>query len=161
MTKKESRLDQIRKILTMQNVRSQEDLLNKLHEAGYKSTQATLSRDLHQLRALRTSDAFGNMRYILPTNPNYTHVVKRRVIHEVPIENSLLNFDDAGVVLVLHTIPGFANALASTIDRKHFDSVAGTLAGDDTVILVGKKGHEREEIIEAVSEITPQIKKGL
>lgn len=158
MTRKELRLEHIRRILTLQNVRSQEDLLEKLAVVGCVSTQATLSRDLHQLRALRTSDQFGNMRYILPTNPNYTHVVKRRIVNEVPIENSLLNFDDGGVMLVLHTIPGFANALAGTIDSKHYNSVAGTLAGDDTVMVMGKKGYTREQIIEDLSGIVPQIK---
>jgi transcriptional regulator of arginine metabolism len=159
MTRKEIRLDYIRKILTQQNVRSQEDLLEKLSTLNCKSTQATLSRDLRQLRALRTSDQFGNMRYILPTNPNYTHVVKRKVINEVPIENSLLDFEDGGIILVLHTIPGFANALASTIDSKDFDSVAGTLAGDDTVIVVGTNGFAREDIIKDLSGIVPQIAK--
>lgn len=158
MTKKEIRLEHIRRILTLQKVRSQDDLLEKLAALGCVATQATLSRDLHQLRALRTSDQFGNMRYILPTNPNYTHVVRHRVVNEVPIENSLLNFDDGGTVLVLHTIPGFANALAGTIDSKHFMSVAGTLAGDDTVMVVGKKGFDRDRIVDDLGEIVPQIR---
>lgn len=158
MTKKQLRLDYIRKILMQQNVRSQEDLLQKLASLGCKSTQATLSRDLHLLRAMRTSDQFGNMRYILPTNPDFKHVTRRRIINEVPIENSLLNFDEGGIVLVLHTIPGFANGLAATIDSKQFESIAGTLAGDDTVIVVGVKGFKRQEMIEELSNIVPQIK---
>lgn len=158
MTKKQLRLDYIRKILMQQNVRSQEDLLQKLASLGCKSTQATLSRDLHKLRAMRTSDQFGNMRYILPTNPDFKHVTRRRIINEVPIENSLLNFDEGGVVLMLHTIPGFANGLAATIDSKQFETIAGTLAGDDTVIVVGVRGFKREDMIDDLASIVPQIK---
>lgn len=157
MTNKQLRLDYIRQILSQYSIRSQEQLMQKLVEMGYNSTQATLSRDLQQLRAVRTTDQYGVTRYVLPTSPNYTKVPRKQSYSNTSVENAFLHFDLAGEMIVLHTLPGFAGALAGAIDGSHFLCVAGTLAGDDTVLVIGKKGFEREDVFASLREILPQI----
>ena len=77
MKEKEVRLGFIRKILNDKNISSQEELLEELKAVGHGSTQATLSRDLQHLRAIRITTQFGQVRYILPNNPNYTHAMRK------------------------------------------------------------------------------------
>ena len=163
MKEKEVRLGFIRKILNDKNISSQEELLEELKAVGHGSTQATLSRDLQHLRAIRITTQFGQVRYILPNNPNYTHACARgrnRLSHtgnNVSLEECLLNNEEGGKTIILHTIPGFAAALAGTIDNKHFPHIAATLAGDDTVMVIGKKGSSCEEMAADLKEILPQI----
>lgn len=159
MTKKEMRLEYIRRIINQNDVRSQEQLLEKLSQAGYSSTQATLSRDLQQLRAIRSMDRLGHPRYVLPSNPAYVHVQGRRSRSTATVENSLLRMDAGGSLIVLHTIPGFAGALAGTIDNAHLQSVAGTIAGDDAVLVVGKEGITRDDVLSELSVVVPALGK--
>lgn len=155
MTQKEVRLEYIRRILNQENIRSQEDLLKKLAEYGYITTQATLSRDLQQMRAVRTTNRLGEMRYVLPDNPGYIHTPARLNSGSVSVGMCLLSADDGGKLVVLHTIPGFAAALAGTIDSAHLKSVAGTLAGDDTVLIIGRTGFERSDIMGELRSLIP------
>ena len=160
MTKKELRLDYIRRIINQHDIRSQEQLLEKLSQMGYNSTQATLSRDLQQLRAIRSTDRLGHPRYLLPTNPAYVRVSGRRNRTSATVDNSLLSVAEGGVLIVLRTIPGFAAALAGTIDNAHLTSVAGPIAGDDTILVVGKDGFEKAALISDLSEIVPAVNAG-
>lgn len=161
MKEKEIRLGYIRKILNDKNICSQEQLLQELINVGHGSTQATLSRDLHHLRAIRITTQFGHVRYILPNNPNYTHAAKKSATSNVPLEECLLNCEPGGELMILHTIPGFSAALAGNIDNKHFPHIAGTLAGDDTVMVVGKKNSTHQEMLEDLKEILPHIERNL
>ena len=157
MKEKEVRLGFIRKILNDKNISSQEELLEELKAVGHGSTQATLSRDVQHLRAIRITTQFGQVRYILPNNPNYTHAMRKSTGNNVSLEECLLNNEEGGKTIILHTIPGFAAALAGTIDNKHFPHIAATLAGDDTVMVIGKKGSSCEEMAADLKEILPQI----
>ena len=161
MKEKEIRLGYISEILNEKNICSQEQLLQELVNVGHGSTQATLSRDLHHLRAIRITTQFGHVRYILPNNPNYTHAVKKSTNSSVPVEECLLNCEPGGEIMVLHTIPGFSAALAGNIDNKHFEHIAGTLAGDDTVVVVAKKNCTQQDILNDLKEILPQIERCL
>lgn len=119
-------------------VHSQSDLVTLLEKAGYEVTQATASRDLEEIGALRGRDREGMAVYQMPTNESQS---LSRVI-SLPSE-LILSIESSGNLAVIRTPPGGAQLLASALDGAHahgdLDSVIGTIAGDDTVLLISKK----------------------
>lgn len=119
-------------------VHSQSDLVTLLEKAGYEVTQATASRDLEEIGALRGRDREGMAVYQMPTNESES---LSRVI-SLPSE-LILSIESSGNLAVIRTPPGGAQLLASALDGAHahgdLDSVIGTIAGDDTVLLISKK----------------------
>jgi len=119
-------------------VHSQSDLVTLLNKAGYDVTQATASRDLEEIGALRGRNRDGSTVYQMPTDEAQSF---SRVI-SLPSE-LILSVESSGNLAVIRTPPGGAQLLASALDgaRSHGDleSVIGTIAGDDTVLLISKK----------------------
>ena len=130
---KSQRQAKIMEIISTTNVETQEQLLNALQEAGFTSTQATVSRDIKELRIVKELTSFGTYRYTT-------------AVREVPVTFSgrlntifrecVTNFDYAQNIVVIHTLPGLANAAASALDAMNMSVVVGTIAGDDTVFVV-------------------------
>lgn len=145
---KRDRHKAIIEIVTSNQIESQEILLKLLFEKDVEVTQATLSRDIKELKIVKTPVTGGGYLYQLT-------------------EQSLnLSQDDAGVprlryssiefsgnLAVLKTRPGYAMAIASEIDRKISKEILGTVAGDDTVLLIIRENVEREEVTQALSQI--------
>ena len=130
---KTQRQAKIMEIISTTNVETQEQLLSALQEAGFTSTQATISRDIKELRIVKELTSFGTYRYTtsareLPsTFSNRLNTIFRECV---------TGFDYAQNIIVIHTLPGLANAAASALDAMNMSVVLGTLAGDDTVMVV-------------------------
>ena len=121
-------------LLRSRQVASQARLTELLRQQGFEATQATVSRDLEELGAVKVRAADGRLVYALPEAeqpPGAREAELRRAV-----EMSLLSAVPAGNLVVLRTPPGYANALASALDHARLPSVAGTVAGDDTVLVV-------------------------
>ena len=120
-------------IISTTNVETQEQLLQELQEAGFTSTQATISRDIKELRIVKELTNFGNYRYTTAAKevPNTFSTRLNTIFREC-----VTNFDYAQNIIVIHTLPGLANAAASAVDAMNMSVVLGTLAGDDTVFIV-------------------------
>ena len=120
-------------IISNTNVETQEQLLQLLQEAGFTSTQATISRDIKELRIVKELTALGTYRYtaaakeVPATFSNRLNTIFRECV---------TNFDYAQNIIVIRTLPGLANAAASALDAMDLSVVLGTLAGDDTVMVV-------------------------
>ena len=139
MKVKNSRLDAIRLILSTQDISSQDELLKELAKEGFKLTQATLSRDLHQLRVVKTVVAEGRYKYQLPRQHKYRHDENDNDIHPVTPQqeaNGFLSIRFSGNIAVIRTKPSYAGTLAYHIDNCDFPEIIGTIAGDDTVLLI-------------------------
>lgn len=157
MKSRNERMEVLRLILTNTEVGSQEALLQELEAEGYKVTQATLSRDLQKLKAAKVSSATG-YRYMLPENPTY----RRRITAEVPgfLRNTgFVGLEFSGNIALLRTRSGYAGGIATDIDAHKFDSIVGTLAGDDTVMILIREGFSREVVKDDLAQILPAIKK--
>lgn len=161
MSKKSNRLDFIRNILLTKEIHSQEELQEEMQKAGYDYAQATLSRDLKQLRAAKTTDSMGCYKYVLPDNPKYVHRIRRTNNTSLSGNSSFLRYDVGGELLLLHTMPGFAMPLAVGIDSYHFASIAGTISGDDTILVISKKGFERNEVLRDLAKIIPELESSI
>lgn len=122
-------------IITTHNVETQEQLLEELENAGFRSTQATISRDIKELRVVKELTSFGTYRYTTSSNElNGSFSSRLNTI----FRECVTGFDYAQNMVVIHTMPGLASAAASAIDAMNMSIILGTLAGDDTVFVVMK-----------------------
>lgn len=130
---KSQRQAKIMEIISNRNVETQEQLLEQLLQAGFRSTQATISRDIKELRIVKELTSFGTYRYTTATDEvSGTFSSKLNTI----FRECITNFDYAQNMIVIHTLPGLASAAASAIDAMNMSVVLGSIAGDDTVFVV-------------------------
>ena len=136
MTQRAARLHRLSELMSTQRIGSQAELVGALQQQGISITQATLSRDLEILGALKVHDAQGGMYYSLPLDAtgevyNRGHDRLSRVFAEL-----VLSIEFSGNMVVVHTHAGAASYVASAIDRSGTASIIGTVAGSDTVLAV-------------------------
>ena len=130
---KSQRQAKIMEIISNRNVETQEQLLEELMQAGFHCTQATISRDIKELRIVKELTSFGTYRYTAATDEiSGTFSSRLNTI----FRQCITNFDYAQNLIVIHTLPGLASAAASAIDAMNMSVVLGSIAGDDTVFVV-------------------------
>jgi len=142
----------IKEIISTNTVSCQEDLLQLLDERGFQLTQATLSRDLKQMKVAKTPDVSGEYIYKLPNE------LKSSEEHNIYLANSLTTIDFSGNNVVLHTRSGYASSLAYEIDERIPSVIIGTVAGEDTIIGVIKEGLTKKEVFDALASFIPTLK---
>ena len=130
---KSKRQAKIMEIISNTNVETQEQLLAALQDAGFSSTQATISRDIKELRIVKELTSLGTYRYTTGTREVPTTFSSRL---NTIFRECVTSFDYAQNIIVIHTLPGLANAAASALDTMNMSVVLGTIAGDDTVFIV-------------------------
>jgi len=143
-----SRLALIEKLVRENVIGSQDDLLRMVEGTGMKCTQATLSRDLRQLGITRGFDGSGGYRYLLPSG-------REAAAEMLPgsAAASITGMTWARGLLLINTPPGFASAVAIRIDRTGRYEIAGTVAGDDTILLIPRDNISNEAVEECLSGI--------
>ena len=130
---KSQRQAKIMEIISTQNVETQEQLLAALQQAGFRGTQATISRDIKELRIVKELSNLGTYRYTAPSSEmDGTFSTRLNTI----FRECVVSYDYAQNILVIRTLPGLASAAGSAIDAMNMSAVVGTLAGDDTVMVV-------------------------
>jgi len=157
MKNKNNRLDAIKMIISSKEVGSQEDLLQELKKEGFRLTQATLSRDLKQLKVAKAASMNGNYVYVLPNNTMYKRMTDSHSASELMKFNGFISIDFSGNLAVIRTRPGYASRLAYDIDIRNFDEILGTIAGDDTILLIVREECSRDEVVEVLSVVIPNI----
>ena len=148
---KSQRQHLLAKILEEQAVSSQAKLVELLKAEGIEVTQATLSRDLEELGAVKVRVPVGDSIYAVPDNPTERVLpvdYLRRVLGEWLVEVSVSNN-----IVVLRTPPGSAHVVASAVDRASLPEIIGTVAGDDTVILVAASDTTGEKVSEKLKDL--------
>ena len=115
---------------------SQEELLAALQEEGFKLTQATLSRDLKQLKVAKAASMGGNYVYVLPNVAMYKRVSSPAQVKEMMQVPGFLSINFSGNIGVIKTRPGYASSIAYNIDASNIPYILGTIAGDDTILIV-------------------------
>jgi len=129
---KSTRQMQILKLISEQDIETQNQMMEALHQRGVKSTQATLSRDIKELRLVKELSPNGGYRYVAATrDEGNTHDARLRKI----FRESVISFDVAQNLVVLHTLPGLASAAAAALDNMDLPHLVGSIAGDDTIFL--------------------------
>lgn len=148
---KSARLAAINAILARNQVGSQEELMVLLRREGYELTQATLSRDMKALHIVK-----------VPTAKGYRYQVHGHPVSNDRSTGSVINVTTSGNLMVMKTGPGFAGAIASTIDNNIFDEcIMGTIAGDDTVLVILRSADSLDRALEMLSAYIPGIREKL
>ena len=130
---KSQRQAKIMELITNQNVETQEQLLELLRKEGFRGTQATISRDIKELRIVKELTSLGSYRYTPATN-EVTGTFSARL--NTIFRECVTGFDYAQNIIVIRTLPGLASAAGSAVDAMNMSMVVGSLAGDDTVMIV-------------------------
>ena len=158
MKVKNNRLEALRLIISSQQLGSQDELLNALQKEGFKLTQATLSRDLKQLKVAKAASMSGNYVYVLPNETMYKRVSTPNSIREMMKVPGFISINFSGNMGVIKTRPGYASSIAWNIDNSDIPEIIGTIAGDDTIFIVIKEGVKHQDVVEALNDVVPNIK---
>lgn len=147
---KSKRQQEILDIISQREVETQEQLLECLKERGITTTQATISRDIKQLHLVKELTVNGIYKYaVSQRKAAMSFAGKLRTI----LRESITSYDMAQNMVVLKTMPGLANAAAAAIDGMELPNLVGSLAGDDTVLLIMRTNEVAAEFCEEIREM--------
>ena len=146
---KELRHATVKRLLAEHAASNQPELVDLLAKEGIDTTQATVSRDLEELGAVKLRDRGGRMVYALATDqPFASQEDVGRALRQF-----VLRMTPSGPLLVLHTPPGHAHMVASTIDRAGLPEVVGTIAGDDTIAVIAREDVGGRALLTALESV--------
>ncbi|MBQ7423583.1 MAG: arginine repressor [Prevotella sp.] len=158
MKVKNSRLEAIKMLISSMELGSQEEVLQALEKEGFRLTQATLSRDLKQLKVAKAASMSGKYVYVLPNDTMYKRVSTPHSIMEMLQISGFLSINFSGNIGVIKTRPGYASSIAYNIDNSNSTNVIGTIAGDDTILIVIKEGVNTQDVINELGNVIPNIR---
>lgn len=148
---KQNRHKIIREVLRDNEISNQDVLLKMLIDRGFELTQATLSRDMKELKIVKIPTLKGTYAYQLSDT-------MLNVPNESPLSSfGFVSIDFSGQLAVMKTRPGYAMAIAGEIDNKASRYILGTVAGDDTVLIIPRENITKEEVIASLSTFIPNI----
>lgn len=146
---KSQRHARILELVSKYEIETQEDMMSRLQSEGFKVTQATVSRDLKELKLTKTLTARGTYRYAVNTARQHTGSMK---LNNAMVD-SIIQVDYSLNNVVIKTYPGLANAVASGVDALNMHSILGCVAGDDTIIIITRDEESSAELSETLTEL--------
>ena len=147
---KNARQEKILEIIDTMEIETQNQLIDALRQHGFSSTQATVSRDMRELRLVKELSKNGGYKYVAPSDGgvfNYSERLK------TIFRESVTSFACAQNIVVIKTLPGLAQAACSAIDGMNIDSIAGTLGGDDTAFLCMYTSEDAREFCDEIKSM--------
>ncbi len=151
--KRTERLLEIRRLVRTHKIRNQDELLKKLIDNGFSFTQATLSRDLKFLKAGKKPDAEKGLIYFLPDDIPIDN--ENEEVMKDAVSQGYLSVDYTGNMAVIKTLPGFASGIAYRIDGMKAFEILGTIAGDDTILVISREGISRRDLERVLTSAIP------
>ena len=147
---KDARQKKILAIISGRDIDTQNELIEELARSGVKSTQATISRDIKELRLVKELTSDGKYRYVAASRDEFTDFDLRlkKIFREC-----VTTYATAQNLLVIKTLPGLAPAACAALDGMEIDGLVGTLAGDDTILLVFHDNANALDFCEQVKEM--------
>ncbi|MDD7318541.1 MAG: arginine repressor [Prevotella sp.] len=150
---KARRLEALKMLISSMELGSQEEVLRMLEREGFKLTQATLSRDLKQLKVAKAASMNGKYVYVLPNDAMYKRISTPISAMEMLQSSGYVSINFSGNMGVIKTRPGYASSLAYNIDAGDVPQLMGTIAGDDTIFIVIKEGYSHEDVASALRSL--------
>ena len=136
-------------IIEQNDVETQEELAARLRQMGIDVTQATVSRDIKELRLLKVLSASGGYKYA--TADKAEHGLSDRFVRM--FKDSVLSINFANNIIVIKTLAGSANVAAEAIDSMRLPQILGTMAGDNTILVVVRNEEEAEKTVEVFQDM--------
>ncbi len=152
MNQKSKRLSIIRKIIRSEYISSQEELIKRLEECGVQVTQSTLSRDLKYMHVAKVPHKEKGYIYVLPNNSRDDLVISPN------ISDNITDIAFSGNMCVISTKPGYASAISVPIDNKGINEILGTIAGDNTILLILRDGFDMDSLMEQLYMLFPSLR---
>lgn len=149
MSLRKTRQDKIISLITTEQISTQDELIKGLKEHGFTVTQATISRDIKELKLIKKIGEGGRSVYSVGTSQNELLSAKYQTI----FSGTVVSVDYAMNTCVIKTHGGMANAACAAIDAMHLDGVVGTLAGDDTIFVLCKTEDAAAKLCESVQSM--------
>jgi transcriptional regulator of arginine metabolism len=148
------RLKAVKRIIRQHRINSQEILLSYLQREGFRVTQATLSRDLKLLKVGKVSEGDEGYYYTLPSEDERRESEKS---YTQDLQRGYVSIDFSRNIAIVRTLPGHADTVALALDNLNVAGILGTLAGDDTVVVVLGEGVSHEEVLASLRERVPDL----
>ncbi len=146
---KVNRHAKIVELIMTHDIETQEELADYLNEAGFPTTQATVSRDIRDLKLTKVPTGNGRQKYIVLRTPDEDLTEKYRRV----LKDGYISMDMAQNILVIKTISGMAMAVAAAIDAMEWNEVVGCIAGDDTIMCAIRTVEGTADVMEKISKI--------
>lgn len=146
---KQSRHQAIIDLIDKYDIDTQEEIVSRLCEEGFHVTQATVSRDIRELKLSKIPNGRGKQKYVfLQTGREHMSDKYIRIFSE-----GLVSMEVAQNILVIRTVPGMAMAVAAALDAMHFQEIVGSIAGDDTIMAALRSAEDAIAVKEKISEM--------
>jgi transcriptional regulator of arginine metabolism len=157
MKVKNNRMEALKMLISSMELSSQEEVLQALAKEGFKLTQATLSRDLKQLKVAKAASMNGKYVYVLPNETMYKRIAKPQSALQMLQSPGFVSINFSGNMGVIKTRPGYASSIAYNIDNSDIPEIIGTIAGDDTIFIVIKEGVSKGNLVDALNMVIPNL----
>lgn len=133
-------------LIEKNNVETQEELASRLKEAGFAVTQATVSRDIRELKLSKVPTGSGRQKYVILKQDD-RHLGDKYIR---VLKDGFSNMDVATNILVIKTVPGMAMAVAAAVDAMKFTEVVGCIAGDDTIMVAIRSAEDTQTLMDKI-----------
>ena len=153
---KAKRQEKIIEIIEQYNIETQDELAEKLAAAGFPTTQATISRDIRELKLTKLAYPGGRQKYIALKNREL-HIDKK---YKRVLSDAIVNMEAAQNIIVIKTVTGMAMACATAIDSLGIEGIVGTIAGDDTIFAAVRTEEAAKLVARKLCMITTSGKEG-
>ena len=148
-----SRQAKIVEIIKKYDVETQEELVEYLQEVGFIVTQATISRDIKELKLTKVPTKLGRFKYVVHQGED---LIQNRKLVRV-LRDAFVSMDKAQNILVIKTVSGMAMAAAAALDSLELESVVGCIAGDDTIMCAIRTNEETQKVMEELEKLIYQV----
>lgn len=147
--KKSDRQIKILELINTSEIETQEELVQKLSELGYDITQATVSRDIRELKLYKMNLANGKQKYAVDSSKDHTLDSKYKRV----LKDGFVSIDMAQNILVIKTVSGMAMAVAAAVDSMQFSEIVGTIAGDDTIMMAVRTVEDTKNVMQKIKNL--------
>lgn len=146
---KKARHEKIIELITKYEIETQEELVDRLREDGYEVTQATVSRDIRELKLSKIAMGDGRQKYTILIHSD--HYLSDKYIRV--LKDGFVSMDMAQNILVIKTVSGMAMAVAAAIDAMKLKEIVGSIAGDDTIMMAVRTVEDTQEVIKKIRNV--------
>ena len=150
---KRNRQEKMLELISRYEIDTQDELIARLRDCGFEVTQATISRDIRELKIAKMMTGKGSYRYVLPKQTAAGSGQK----FSTALIDSIVSVDCACNIVVIKTYPGLANAVAVGIDNLNFSQILGCVAGDDTIMIATRDYESADMICNRLHELLKQV----
>lgn len=146
---KNTRQSAILELIKNNDIETQDELCQRLHEEGFSVTQATVSRDINTLHLYKKNLGNGHQKYAIDSDTNHTLDEKYKRV----LRDGFVSIDMAQNILVIKTVSGMAMAVAAAVDAMKFSEIVGTIAGDDTIMMAVRTVDDTKILMDKIKEM--------